>query len=118
MVDSMATHTVYRDGCSYNVGRFRSIAVVSLETGSGLSSKVASRRRSNDEAVKEQKICRERVAGKGAESVRHVRFPDWQTTSAGEREVKKNLRRTLFKYKLHQDKELFTKAYGYIKQYY
>jgi type I restriction enzyme R subunit len=52
------------------------------------------------------------------EIVRHVRFPEWQTTSAGEREVKKALRRTLFKYKLHQDKELFTKADGYIKQYY
>ena len=50
--------------------------------------------------------------------MRRVRFPDWQTTSAGEREVKKALRKTLFKYKLHQDKELFIKAYGYIKQYY
>lgn len=37
---------------------------------------------------------------------------------AGEREVKKALRGTLFKYKLHSDKELFEKAYGYIVQYY
>ena len=28
------------------------------------------------------------------------------------------LRKTLFKYKLHSDTELFEKAYGYIKQYY
>jgi type I restriction enzyme R subunit len=63
-------------------------------------------------------IVVERIVNDIDEIVRHVRFPDWQTTSAGEREVKKNLRRTLFKYKLHQDKELFTKAYGYIKQYY
>lgn len=50
--------------------------------------------------------------------MRYVRFEGWQTTSAGEREVKKALRRTLFKYKLHQDVELFDKAYGYIRQYY
>ena len=52
------------------------------------------------------------------EIVRRVRFPDWQTTSAGEREVKKALRRTLFKYKLHQDADLFERAYGYIREYY
>lgn len=63
-------------------------------------------------------IIVERIVSDIDEIVRKVRFPDWQTTSAGEREVKKNLRKTLFKYRLHQDKELFTKAYGYIKQYY
>jgi type I restriction enzyme R subunit len=35
-----------------------------------------------------------------------------------EREVKMALRKTLFKYKLHQDQELFDRAYGYIRQYY
>ncbi len=50
--------------------------------------------------------------------VRHVRFPGWQNPSAGEREVRKALRQTLFKYKLPQNTELFTKAYGYTKQYY
>ena len=35
-----------------------------------------------------------------------------------EREVKKALRRTLFKYKLHQDVEVFGRAYGYIREYY
>jgi len=60
----------------------------------------------------------ERIVNDIDEIVRLVRFPDWQTTTAGEREVRKALRRTLFKYKLHQDKELFIKAYGYIKQYY
>ena len=50
--------------------------------------------------------------------VRVVRFPGWQDTSAGEREVKKALRGALFKYRLHSDKELFEKAYGYIVQYY
>ena len=42
----------------------------------------------------------------------------WQDTHAGEREVKKALRQTLFKYKLHQDTELFDRAYGYIREYY
>ena len=60
----------------------------------------------------------ERVVGDIDEIVRLVRFPGWQHTSAGEREVKKALRKTLFKYKLHDEEELFEKAYGYIKQYY
>jgi type I restriction enzyme R subunit len=50
--------------------------------------------------------------------VRQVRFPGWQKTSAGEREVKRALRSTLFKYQLHADKDLFEKAYGYIREYY
>ena len=36
-----------------------------------------------------------------------VRFDGWQSSHAGEREVKIALRKTLFKYKLHQDTELF-----------
>jgi type I restriction-modification system DNA methylase subunit len=42
----------------------------------------------------------------------------WQSTHAGEREVKMALRKTLFKYKLHQDQELFGRAYGYVRMYY
>ena len=52
------------------------------------------------------------------EIVRQVRFDGWQNTHAAEREVKIALRRTLFKYKLHQDTELFERAYGYIREYY
>ena len=52
------------------------------------------------------------------EIVRHVRFPGWQQTSAGEREVKKALRKTLLGFQLHQDSELFDRAYDYIRQYY
>ena len=36
----------------------------------------------------------------------------------GEREAKKALRKTLFKYRFHQDQELLDKAYRYIRQYY
>ena len=52
------------------------------------------------------------------ETVRQVRFDGWQSTHAGECAVKMALRKTLFKYKLHQDTDLFDRAYGYIRQYY
>ena len=52
------------------------------------------------------------------EIVRNVRFKNWQATSAGERLVKQALRKTLFKYRLHSDTELFEKAFEYIQQYY
>jgi type I restriction enzyme R subunit len=32
--------------------------------------------------------------------------------------VQRELRRTLLKYQLHTDQDLFERAYGYIKQYY
>ena len=50
--------------------------------------------------------------------VRAVRFKGWQATNAGERQVKKALRETLFKFKLHQDVALFDKAYNYIREHY
>ncbi len=52
------------------------------------------------------------------EIVRMVRFPGWQDTHAGEREVQKALRKIIYvKYKI-KDQDLFDKAYGYIRQYY
>jgi type I restriction enzyme R subunit len=60
----------------------------------------------------------ERIVTDIDEIVRLVRFPNWQQTAAGEREVKKALRKSLLKYQLHQDIELFDQAYGYIRQYY
>jgi type I restriction enzyme, R subunit len=60
----------------------------------------------------------ERVVTDIDEIVRLVRFPGWQQTSAGEREVKKALRKTLLKYQLHQDDSVFEKAYGYVRPYY
>jgi type I restriction enzyme R subunit len=70
--------------------------------------------------VKNEKtpIMVERVVNDIDEIVRYVRFDGWQNTHAGEREVKMALRKTLFKYKLHQDQELFDRAYGYIRMYY
>ena len=63
-------------------------------------------------------IIVEKVVSDIDEIVRHVRFNGWQNTHAGEREVKKALRKTFFKYKLHQDLELFDRAYEYIRTYY
>jgi type I restriction enzyme R subunit len=60
----------------------------------------------------------ERVVADIDEIVRQVRFPGWQQTEAGEREVKRALRRSLLKYKLHTDQDLFDRAYAYIVQYY
>ena len=68
--------------------------------------------------TKDTPVIVERVVADIDEIVRLVRFPGWQDTSAGEREVRRALRRTLLKYKLHQEEELFEKAYGYIRQYY
>ena len=63
-------------------------------------------------------IIVERIVADIDDIVKKVRFPDWQHTSQGERLVQKELRRTLLKYKLHTDQELFDKAYEYIRQYY
>jgi type I restriction enzyme R subunit len=72
----------------------------------------------NEVKTEETPIIVERVVADIDEIVRLVRFPGWQDTLAGEREVKKALRKALFKYRLHQEEELFEKAYSYIRQYY
>ena len=72
----------------------------------------------NDVKTADTPIIVERVVTDIDEIVRLVRFPGWQGTLSGEREVKKALRKALFKYKLHADEELFEKAFSYIRQYY
>ncbi len=59
-----------------------------------------------------------RVVADIDEIVKYVHFPGWQQTIAGEREIQRALRRTLLKYQLHHEKELFDQAYAYIKQCY
>ena len=50
--------------------------------------------------------------------VRVVRFPGWQNSNSGEREVQSSLRKILWaKYKI-KDQILFDRAYSYIKEYY
>jgi type I restriction enzyme R subunit len=64
------------------------------------------------------RVIVERIVDEIDSIVRLVRFDGWQATLAGERQVKRTLRASLLKYKLHKDQELFDKAYGYIKQHY
>ena len=52
------------------------------------------------------------------EVVRATRFEGWQHTVSGEREIQKVLRKTLLKYKLHTEQDLFDRAYGYVRQHY
>lgn len=50
--------------------------------------------------------------------VRVIRFPGWQNSISGEREVQSSLRKILWaKYKI-KDQVLFDRAYAYIKEYY
>ena len=72
----------------------------------------------NEAKNKNTHIIVERIVADIDDIVKKVRFPDWQHTSQGERLVQRELRRTLLKYKLHTDQDLFDKAYGYIRQYY
>lgn len=66
----------------------------------------------------ETPVMVERIVRDIDEIVRVVRFPGWQQTNAGTREVKRSLRGALQKYQLHKDQDLFDKAYGYIEEYY
>lgn len=72
----------------------------------------------NDVRGQNTPVVVERIVADIDAIVKVVRFPGWQQTIAGEREVKQALRKTLLKYKLHQDQDLFDRAYGYIAQYY
>jgi type I restriction enzyme R subunit len=60
----------------------------------------------------------ERIVADIDSIVRVVRFPGWQQSNQGEREVQQSLRKALLKYKLHKDQVLFDRAYAYIKEYY
>ena len=50
--------------------------------------------------------------------VKVTRFDGWQWTKTGERDIQLALRRTLLKYKLHKEQDLFDKAFGYIREHY
>jgi type I restriction enzyme, R subunit len=67
---------------------------------------------------KDTPVVVERIVGDIDEIVKTVRFPGWQSTKAGEREVQKALRKIVYvKYQI-KDQDLFDRAYGYIRQYY
>lgn len=50
--------------------------------------------------------------------VKVTRFDGWQTTNSGPRDIQKALLITLSQFGLGKDKELFQKAYDYIKEHY
>ena len=50
--------------------------------------------------------------------VRQVRFPGWQDTPTGRREVSRNLRDVIMRRYRIKDTEVFNKAYSYVEQYY
>ena len=72
----------------------------------------------NEAKTKHTHVIVERIVTDIDLIVKQVRFDGWQATEQGEREVKQALRRSLLKYKLHTDQELFDRAYGYIREYY
>lgn len=72
----------------------------------------------NEVKNKNTHVIVERIVADIDAIVKQVRFDGWQTTKQGEREVQQALRRSLLKYRLHTDQELFDKAYGYIREYY
>jgi len=72
----------------------------------------------NEAKGKNTHLIVERIVDDIDRIVKAVRFDGWKATTQGERTVQKELRRTLLKYKLHTDQDLFDKAYGYIRQYY
>ena len=47
-----------------------------------------------------------------------TRFDGWQWTKTGEKEIQRALSKTLLKYKLHKERDLFDKAYDYIREHY
>ncbi len=63
-------------------------------------------------------IIVERIVADIDEIVKIVRFPGWQDTTEGKREVTAALRKIIWlKYKI-KDNELFEKAYKYVEMYY
>lgn len=50
--------------------------------------------------------------------VKIVRFPGWQNTTTGKKEVSKNLRDVIMRKYRIRDKDVFDKAYSYVEQYY
>ena len=72
----------------------------------------------NEAKSKNTHIIVERIVADIDEIVKTVRFVGWQETSQGERQIQRELRRTLLKYKLHTDQDLFDRAYAYIREYY
>ncbi len=72
----------------------------------------------NEAKIKYPHIDAERVVKDIDEAVRKVRTPDWQSSPEGVRPVQDGLRKTLLKYQLQSDQQLFDRALAFVRQYY
>lgn len=72
------------------------------------------------EALKgnETPIIVENIVSRIDEVVRAVRFEGWQSTIAGDQEVRQALRKTLYVQFKIRDNDVFEKALGYVREYY
>lgn len=50
--------------------------------------------------------------------VKIVRFPGWQNTTTGRKEISRNLRDVIMRKYRIKDTDVFNKAYSYVEQYY
>ncbi len=50
--------------------------------------------------------------------VKIVRFPGWQNTTTGRKEISRNLRDVIMRKYRIKDQDVFNKAYSYVEQYY
>jgi len=71
----------------------------------------------NNAKNKSTPIIVERIVAEIDEIVKIVRFPGWQDTDQGRKDVEKALRTAFIKKRMF-DNELFEKAYKYVEQYY
>jgi hypothetical protein len=72
----------------------------------------------NEAKLKNPHIIVERIVKDMDESVRKASFPDWQASPEGLRPVQEALRKTLVKYQLQSDQQLFDRALAFVRQYY
>jgi hypothetical protein len=72
----------------------------------------------NEARIKHPSIAVERIVMDIDESVLKARFPEWQSTSEGERLVHHEFRKVLLRYQLHRDQQLSDRAFAYVRRYY
>jgi type I restriction enzyme R subunit len=68
--------------------------------------------------IEKTPIIIKQIVGDIDDVVKITRFEGWQWSIAGEREIQRALRKTLLKFQLHKEQELFNKAYSYIREHY
>ena len=70
----------------------------------------------NEARIKYPHINAERVVKEIDAAVRKVRTPDWQSSPEGARPVQEGVRKTLLKYQLQSDQQLFDRTLAFVRQ--